>query len=149
MDISDYREDILSTPLVASLPAEMQERVVDVCLQQSTPQQAGVGDLIYSQGTEDEDTGCMLVEGRVEVAIEGEEPIHLQAPTLLGEMKHFTEATERTATVRVLRDATVLTFYWHDFMKAAAEILSQDEQRILTAAIRELANVRLTSADEL
>lgn len=142
MDLSKYREDVLAMPFMTQLPPEIQERVADVFFQVVRPMTVKCDELLYSQGAEDEDTGCLLIEGRVEIIKEGSEPVHCQAPTVLGEMKQFNPNTQRTATVKVIRDAVVLSFYWHDFVVAAREVFSDEEQAALKKAITDLANLR-------
>lgn len=144
MTLSDYRRRLLLLPFIDELPGPMRERVAMVLLWIGQPAQFSVGDAIFVQGEEDENTGCVLLHGDVEVLRDHREAVHVKAPELLGEMQQLEPTAQRTATVQVTAEAHTLMFSWHDFVAYSGQLLTQDEQIVLRDVIRAAAARRQT-----
>jgi hypothetical protein len=136
MTLSEYRKRLLHIPFVIDLPEPMRERVAMFLLWIGQPAQFSVGDALFIQDDEDENTGCILLQGEVEILRAGRGVVRAQAPELLGEMQQFEPTAQRTATVRVSETAQTLLFSWHDFVAYAAVVLNCDEQLVLREVIR-------------
>ena len=100
------------------------------------------GEIIYSRGAQDEDTGCVLVSGSVQVSVKGETVKECAAPEILGEMKQFSEANKRTATVRAIDNASILSFYWRDLIALSESVFSGDDKSAIHEVITRLAGNR-------
>jgi len=142
MDIIEYRQRLLDLPVIAALPGAMRDRVAMCLLWVGRPAQFGVGDTIYVQGQEDENTGCALLDGEVEVLRDHQDAVRVSAPELLGEMQQLEPTAQRTATVQVTADAHALLFAWHDFVGFSGMVLTTEEQLTLRDAIRDAAALR-------
>lgn len=143
MRLDKYRKQILDVPSIHALPPELKSRVAMILLWIAHEAEVPSGEVIYSQGAEDEDTGCVLVSGSVQISVEGETLKECAAPEILGEMKQFTEVNQRTATVRATEDASILTFYWHDLVLLSETIFSNEDQLSIRDVITKLAGRRL------
>lgn len=100
------------------------------------------GNAIFIQGDEDENSGCVLVRGEVDVICGQEDSIPVIAPDVLGEMQQFEPTGQRTATVQAVSDVETLLFSWHDFVAYAGMLFTTDEQIILKDAVRKVASRR-------
>jgi CRP-like cAMP-binding protein len=145
MDLTEYRGRLLAVPLIQSLPLELQHRIAMVLLWIGQHSHVSVGDDLFVEGDDDENTGCVLLSGEVDVLRSGAEPVRCPAPDLFGEMKQLEETAQRTATVQVVADGEVLQFNWHDFVGFAGTVLTTDEQLALKQAILDAAQARRQS----
>ncbi len=143
MRLDEYRKQILDVPSIHALPPELKSRIAMILLWIGHEAEVPSGSVIYSQGAEDEDTGCVLVSGSVQVSVRGETIKVCDAPEILGEMKQFTEAEQRTATVRASTDACILTFYWRDLVMLNDTVFSSEDQVAIREVITKVAGFRL------
>jgi len=142
MDLSEYRRRLLGLPVLSALPGPVRERVAMCLLWVGRPAHFAVGDTVFVQGNEDENTGCALLEGEVEVLRDHQDPVRVQSPDLLGEMQQLEPTAQRTATVQVTAEADALLFAWHDFVGYSGMLLNSDEQILLRDAVRAAATQR-------
>ncbi len=143
MRLDEYRKKILDVPSIHALPPSLKSRMAMILLWIGHEAEVPAGGEIYSQGAQDEDTGSILVSGSVQISVKGETIRECAAPELLGEMKQFTEANKRTATVRAVDDATILTFYWQDLVMLNDTVFSGQDQVAIRDVITEVAGFRL------
>lgn len=104
---------------------------------------------LYEKGSEDANTGALLVEGTVAVKAAADRTIELEAPDILGEMQQFEPTAVRVATVKAVGHCTILEFSWHDFVNVAMELLPKERQLGLREAITEYVENRLQQLVEL
>lgn len=143
MRLDDYRKRILDVRSIHELPPEVKSRVAMILLWISHEADVPAGETIYSQGAQDEDTGCILLSGSVTIAVEGETIKECSAPEILGEMKQFTQENERTATVRANEPATILNFYWQDLVALSDAAFSGKDHVAINEVITSLAGSRI------
>jgi CRP-like cAMP-binding protein len=148
MRLDDYRKRILDVPSIHDLPPELKSRVAMVLLWISHEEDVAAGETIYSQGAQDEDTGCVLLRGSVTITVEGDNLKQCTAPEILGEMKQFTQENERTATVRADEDATILNFYWQDLVAMSDAAFSGTDHVAINEVITTLAGRRMKEHPE-
>lgn len=139
MTLSEYRKKLLLLPFIAELPEPLRARVAMCLMWIGQPAQFAVGDAIFVQGEEDENIGCVLLQGEVEVLRDSLEAIRVPAPNLLGEMQQLEPTAQRTATVQVTIEAQTLLFSWHDFVAHSGVLLNTDEQVVLRDVVRAAA----------
>ncbi len=139
MNISEYRKRLLSVPMVSELPDTLRERVCMIFLWIGQPVHFTEGESIFIQGDEDENVGCVLVEGEVDVIRAHEESRPVFAPELLGEMQQLEATAQRTATVQSVSDTETLLFSWHDFVGYSGILLTPEEQIVLRDIVRDTA----------
>jgi len=143
MRLDEYRKQILDVPSIHSLAPDLKSRVAMILLWITHEADIPKGEIIYSQGAEDEDTGCVLVSGSVQISVEGETLKECRAPEILGEMKQFTKVNQRTATVKASEDCSILTFYWHDLIMLSDTVFSGEDQLAIHDVITKVAGRRL------
>jgi len=143
MRLDEYRKKILDVPAIHELPPDLKSRIAMILLWIAHEANVPAGEVIYSQGAHDEDTGCILVSGAVKVSIKGEALKECSSPEILGEMKQFTYDDERTATVTATKDASILTFYWHDLVVLSDTVFSGEDQLAIRDVITKIAGRRL------
>lgn len=139
MTLEDFRSAILRVPLCAKLPESMQERFGLILLWIAQPRDVSPGDVLYAEGESDENMGCLLIEGIVEIYRSGKLKAKLEAPDILGESGQFTYGRSRTATVKVVVGGRELSFSWRNFAKLAEKVYSDKELRALKKLIKETA----------
>ena len=142
MTLSEYRGRLLNVPFINDLPGPLRERVAMCLFWIGQPAQFAVGDTIFVQGNEDENTGCALLLGEVEVLRDSQAPVRVPAPDLVGEMQQLEPTAQRTATVQVTLEAQTLLFSWHDFVACLGMVLTPNEQVVLRDVIRASATHR-------
>jgi hypothetical protein len=126
-------------PLVQHLPEEAKERVAALLLEVSQLVTWFEDNTLLHQGWLGGDAGFVLLQGYVEIDKEGEAPILVSAPALLGEMHQFNPRALRTATVRVKGTPRVLKFVWRELYAKARQRLSEAEQDMLMDGIEHSA----------
>ena len=134
MELGDIRSVILSTPLVKNLHDDMRPRFVMMLLHLSETKEMSRGDVLFLKGDRETDTGCLILQGEVEVQREGK-GIFVEAPEIIGEMHLFTPEGERTATVEVTVGGLRLEFEWGALGSLARQFYSPEELDILKKAI--------------
>lgn len=149
MESSAYLKQILEIPILQALPEELRESVAKVFLETSLETVLVEGEVLYSKGAEDANTGALLVSGSVRVDGGGDSTITVGAPELLGEMQQYDSAGQRAATVTATEESVVLEFAWHDFIVLAMDTLNKGEQVKLREAISEHVGIRLKELSDL
>lgn len=142
MTLAEYRNRLLVLPFVSELPEPMRARVCMTFLWIGQPVSFSPEDCIFVQGDDDEHTGCVLLRGDAIVSRDDEDAVLVSAPELLGEMQQLEPTGQRTATVRVVKDAETLLFSWHDFIAYSGQLLTADEQIVLREVLRSTAAQR-------
>lgn len=107
------------------------------------------GEPLIQQGGIGGDAGYILIRGRAEIAREGQQPLVLDAPALLGEMYQWNPYAQRTATVMCRGAVEALRFSWGDVYACARERLSSAEQLRLMEALERIALQRFHREDIL
>lgn len=141
MQLKLMREKILETPLVKALPEGMRQRFAMILLWVSESKDVSRRDKLFVQGAQDTGTGCVILEGMVQVRTEDNPDAvkHIEAPDVLGEVQLFTPQGQRTATVEVVVGGTILTFAWKDLGVAARQFYNDEEMATLKRIIAESA----------
>jgi CRP-like cAMP-binding protein len=139
MELKLMREKILETPLVKTLPEGMRQRFAMILLWVSETKDVSRRDKLLVQGDKDAGTGCVILEGMVQVRTEDNAVKHIEAPDILGEVQLFTPQGQRTATVEVVVGGTVLMFAWHDFGVTARQFYNDEEIATLKRLITQSA----------
>lgn len=141
MHLKLMRERILATSLLKALPETMRQRFAMILLWVSETRDVSRKDKLFVQGDLDAGTGCVVLEGMVQVRTE-ENPDavkHIDAPDILGEVQLFTPQGQRSATVEVVVGGTIMTFVWHDLGVAARQFFDEEEMASLKRVITESA----------
>lgn len=139
MTPSEDLRKLSELPLVQNMPDETKERVATLLLDVSKPVTWFEDDTLLHQGWLGGDAGFVLLEGNVEINKEGEDPIVVSAPALLGEMHQFNPRALRTATVRVVGEVRILRFVWQELYAKARQRLAEAEQNMLMDGIEHSA----------
>jgi CRP-like cAMP-binding protein len=121
-DPSEYEAVVPEIPMLQRLSDGTRKAVAMLMLQISKAYELSPGEVLYERGQEDENTGALLVRGTMRVRRRGGEPIFLEAPEILGEIRQFMKSGIRTATVEAENNVTVLEFSWTDFNYMATEL---------------------------
>ena len=139
MTRSEELGQLKNLPLVQHMPDETRERVATLFLDVSEPVAWVEDNTLLHQGWLGGDAGFVLLRGQVEINKEGEDPIVVSAPAILGEMQQFNPRSLRTATVRLMGTAKVLRFVWRELYAQAREHLTEAEQNLLMDGIEQSA----------
>ena len=149
MGLSQYKERVASIPMLQGLDDRNAEVTCAVFLEISKEKTLVDGDTLFEKGSEDANTGALLVEGTVAVEAGGDRSIELEAPDILGEMQQFEPTAMRVATVKAIGPCTILEFSWHEFVNVVMELLPKERQLGLREAITEYVGNRLEQLVEL
>lgn len=139
MELQEIRKEILRVPVFKALPDAMHSRLLTGLLSTARTRPVTRGDFLFLQGERETDTGCLLLQGTVEVRREGETPVFVQAPDILGEMHLFTPQGQRTATVEVTVGGVVLEFEWREFGVISRNLFDKQELALLKKSIVDCA----------
>ena len=141
MQLRLMRERILEAPLAKALPEGLRQRFAMILLWVSESKDVSRRDKLFVQGDSDAGTGCVILEGMVQVRTEDDPDAvkHIEAPDVLGEVQLFTPQGQRTATVEVVVGGTILTFEWKDLGAAARQFFSEEEMATLKRMIAKSA----------
>ena len=139
MEFSVFREKISSVPLTQSMPPKLRTRFAMIFWWIANFQEASKGERIYIEGAKDEETGCLLISGKVSIQKEGEETEVVTAPDILGEIQQFTRSRERTATVEAVEHCQLLTFTWWDLATQCVALFELDERTVLQEILEQYA----------
>lgn len=144
-DPSEYEATVPEIPMLQRLSEGTRKAVSMLLLQISKAYELSPGEVLYERGQEDENTGALLVRGTMRVRRRGGEPIFVEAPEILGEIRHLLKSGERSATVVAENDVTVLEFSWPDFdyMATKLEGLTPAQFQEFQAVLRQWAKERL------
>ncbi len=145
MAVNRYRDRIAEIPMIHALDAPLRKRVCDVLVDLATGSELEAGDVIYKKGSEDDNTGAILIEGVLMVRGDPDHEFEVTAPNLVGEMQQLNEYGQRTATVSAKTDALVLEFSWHNFVKTLLEdaIITQSDRATIKEMFTDYAGNRL------
>ncbi len=139
MELQDIRTAILGTAVFTNLPEEMRPKILACMLEIASTRPVTRGDFLFLQGERETDTGCLLLAGTAEVRREGEKPVYVQAPDILGEMQLFSRQGQRTATVEITVGGTVLEFHWREFGRVCRHLFDENEMACLKKTIADYA----------
>jgi len=142
MQLSDLRARILELPELNRLPGEMRERMAMAFLWSGHIRHLTKAEILFQEGKHDENTGCLLVEGNLEVRKHDGSVHVVEAPELLGEVLQFTKNRRRTATVEAAGAASVLFFRWSELGACAVQVFDRGERLIIKKLIKDLAKER-------
>ena len=145
MAVDRFRDRISEIPVFQMLPSDLRLRLSDILVGVSSERNLEVGGVVYEKGTEDENTGAILIEGALEVRGEPGQTFQVSAPNIVGEMQQLNEFGQRTATVSVTEEAVLLDFSWHDFVRALKEhaVITESERAQVKEAFKAYAGDRL------
>ncbi len=145
MTIAQYRDRIAEIPMVHALDAPVRERVSEVLFALSTASMLKPGDVVYKKGSEDNNTGAVLLEGELVVRGDNDHVFEVTAPNLIGEMLQLNKYGQRTATVSAKGDAVLLEFPWHNFVKTLLEdtTITQSDRATIKETFSAYAGNRL------
>lgn len=144
-DPAEYEATVPEIRMLQRLTPGTRAAVSQLMLQISKAYELSPGEALYERGQEGENTGALLVRGTMRIRSRGGEPIFVEAPEILGEIRHLLKAGERTATVEAENDVTVLEFGWPDFDYVATklEALKPAQYQEFQAVLRQWAKERL------
>jgi len=145
MTVNEFRDRISEIPVFQTLPSSLRLRLSDVLVGISSERTLEAGGVLYEKGTEDENTGAIVVQGALEVHTDPDHVFQISAPNIVGEMQQLNEFGQRTATVLATEKAILLDFSWHDFVRALTEnvIITDSERAQVKALFKEFAGDRL------
>ena len=145
MTIDQFRDRVSEIPMFHSLPSDLRRRLRDIFVDISSERTLEAGDVVYEKGSEDENTGAILIEGTLEVRGDPDHKFQVSAPNIVGEMQQLNEFGQRTATVSVTEKAVLLEFSWDDFVRTLSEhaVITQDERAKIKKAFTACAGDRL------
>lgn len=128
--MSDSKEilNLQTLPLMHGMSEETHGRLAQLLEDIGERGPISGGEVLFQQGGLGGETGLVLLTGKVLVEREGEEPVVLESPVLLGEMYQLNPRAQRTATVTAKGPGTVLKFSWREFYAHAKEVLTPTEQ---------------------
>lgn len=150
MAVDQFRDRVSEIPMLQTLASNVRGRVSDILVDISSERTLEVGGIVYEKGSEDENTGAILIEGALEVRGDPDHTFQVSAPDIVGEMQQLNEFGQRTAKVSVTEKAVLLEFFWHDFVRALKEhaVITQDERAKIKEAFRACAGDRLKELTE-
>lgn len=145
MAVDQYRDRIFEIPMLQVLPSALRRWLCDILVGISSERTAEAGDVVYEKGSEDENTGAILIEGAVEVRGDPSHTFQVTAPNIIGEMQQLDEYGQRTATVTVTEKAVLLEFSWGDFVRTLSEraVISQRDRAKIKEVFTACAGDRL------
>ena len=133
MAVDPFRDRIFEIPMLQVLPADLRRRLCDILVDISSERTVEAGGVVYEKGSEDENTGAVLVEGALEVRGDPDHNFQVSAPDIVGEMQQLNVYGQRTATVSVTKKAVLLEFSWSEFVRTLSEraaITQRDRAKI-------------------
>jgi CRP-like cAMP-binding protein len=129
--------------LLTPLSPELRQSLAELLARAGDVTELPSGTVLYSEGSEADGTGAVLLSGSVSVERAGETPLRVSAPALLGEMYQFNPAATRTATVTADAPGRILEFAWGRFHQMARAALTPADQARFVQAVEEYAFDRL------
>ena len=145
MAVDQFRDRVIEIPMLQALSLELRRRLSDILVDISSERTVEAGGVVYEKGSEDENTGAILIEGALEARGDPDHKFRVSAPNIVGEMQQLNEFGQRTATVSVIKKAVLLEFSWNDFVRTLSEhaVITQDERAKIKEAFKECAGDRL------
>lgn len=150
MTVDRYKDRIAEVPMIHALDAPVRERVCDVLFDLATESELKPGDVMYEKGSEDDNTGAILIEGVLVVRSDSDHEFEVTSPNLVGEMQQLNEYGQRTATVSAKTDSLVLEFSWHHFVERLLEdaIITQSDRATIKETFVGYAGNRLKELED-
>jgi len=139
MNLQEVRSRVELLSLFKAAPPALKRRIEMILLAISDYREMGTGTTIYREGQPGDGTGCILLDGTVQVQKREGETIEVRAPQLLGEMQRINPSDVRTATVITLTPARALLFTWQSFFGEAHSLLNDSERAKLEEILGEIA----------
>ncbi len=139
MNPEQTQEILASLPFMNDLPKGLAHRFAEMLIDTAERNTVLDGTKLFTEGEHTPDLGYVLLSGKVQVEKSYTSNSMTTAPALLGEIKQFNPASERTATVRALGDLDVLQFRWVDLNAAINAELKGPEQKLLRKAMLDYA----------
>ncbi len=139
MELVDLRTRLLQVPFIKGLPRELRDRCAMGLLWVGMPRSVQAGEKLFEQGAHDENLGCVLLTGQVDVTRDGELLEKLHAPELLGEILQFTSDKIRTATVKAAAPCSILAFDWSKFGAESVKFYNESEQALFKHLLTQCA----------
>lgn len=139
MSPEETQELLAGLPFMDDLPKGLAQRFVEMLIGAAERTTVVDGTKLFTEGEHEPDLGYVLLSGKVQVEKSYTSNSMTSAPALLGEIKQFNPASERTATVRALGDLDVLQFRWVDLNAAISAELKEPEQKLLRKAMLDYA----------
>jgi len=130
---------LASLPFMGGLPKGVAKRFAEILIEAAERTTLADGTQLFAEGEHEPDLGYVLLSGNVHVEKSYASDSIASAPALLGEIKQFTPASERTATVRASGDVDVLQFRWDELNAAIDVALREPERKILRKALLDYA----------
>ena len=145
MEPKELRETVQGIPVMKQLDPSLRNITSDILVDVSTEAKLSQGQVLYEKGSEDNNTGVLIVDGALTVQTKNSEEIEITAPNLLGEMQQFDLYGRRTATVVAKSDVHLLEFAWHDFIKRVIDhpAISEEKQAQMKDIFTKVAGGRL------
>ena len=145
MAVDQFRGRIFEVPMLQVLPPDLRRRLCDILVDISSERTVEAGDVVYDKGSEDENTGAVLVEGALAVRGDPDHNFQVSAPDIVGEMQQLNEYGQRTATVSVTKKAVLLEFSWSEFVRTLSEraAITQRDRAKVKEVFMECAGERL------
>ncbi len=126
-------------PFMGDLPKGLAQRFTEILIEVAEHATLADGTQLFAEGEHEPDLGYVLLSGEVQVEKSYTSDSIASAPALLGEIKQFNPASERTATVRASGELDVLQFRWSELNAAIDSALKGPEQKILRKALLDYA----------
>ena len=150
MAVDQFRDRISEIPMLQTLPSDLRLRLGDIIVGVCSERTVEVGGVVYEKGTEDENTGAIVIKGALEVHADPDHVFQISAPNIVGEMQQLNEFGQRTASVSVTEEAVLLDFSWHDFVRALMDhaAITKSDRTKVREVFAELAGDRLKELTE-
>lgn len=111
-----YIQYVEHIPMIRELAMSTRDKVAGAIVDVSHRLKIAPGEKLYKKGSEDDNTGVVLLQGRMIVDSNTGTTLEVEGPELLGEMQQFDQLGQRTATVSAKSEALLLEFSWHELI---------------------------------
>ena len=150
MAVDHFRDRVSEMPVLQALPSDLRRRLGEILVDISSERTLEAGDVVYEKGSEDENTGAILIKGAFEILGDPDHKFQVSAPNIVGEMQQLNQFGQRTATVSVTEKAVLLEFSWHDFVQTLSDhaVITQDDRAKIKEAFTACAGDRLRELTE-
>ena len=139
MSLEQTERVLAGLPCMGDLPKGLAQRFTEILIEVAEHATLADGTQLFAEGEHEPDLGYVLLSGEVQVEKSYTSDSIASAPALLGEIKQFNPASERTATVRASGELDVLQFRWSELNAAIDSALKGPEQKILRKALLDYA----------
>ena len=149
MEVPELIEAALGLSALEDLSERSRRQIVGAFCDTGEITAFSAGDPLTKQGGIGGDAGFVLMRGEVVIEQQGEAPLTVSAPALLGEMSQWNPRAQRVATVTCRGPAEVLRFSWREAHARAQERLDPADHARLMEAIERIALQRFQREDLL